>query len=222
MSSAADPAHVAEEIQEIQWYHSIRLGDVVTPGVTKENDELWLARAIPSDLRYKTVLDIGAWDGFFSFLCEKRGASRVLAIDDLSGVFSWGMNSNKGFQLAKKILHSHVEFRQMSVYDLTALEENFDIVVFFGVYYHLKNPLEAFETISSKTKELLVVEGHVNDDQRPVMYLYDPYELNPQDATNYWGPSIPCLEKMLRRVGFGRIRLIDRIADRVLFQAWKQ
>jgi tRNA (mo5U34)-methyltransferase len=129
---------------------------------------------------------------------------------------------NRGFELAKRALRSNVELRQMSVYDLTDLEENFDVTIFFGVYYHLKNPLEAFEAISSRTKEILVIEGHVVDDPRPVMYLYDPYELNPHDASNYWGPSIPCLEKMLRRSGFNRIRLVDRVNDRALLEARKQ
>lgn len=213
---------VVEEIRKIRWFHSIRIGDILTPGVVSESYEMWQAKAIPEDLHGRTVLDVGAWDGFFSFLCEKRGARRVLAIDDLSGVISWGMEGNRGFQLVKKVLGSNVEFRQMSVSELRALEERFDVVVFFGVYYHLKDPLEAFEIISSKTKELLVIEGHVIDDPRPVMYLYDPYELNPRDSSNYWGPSIPCLERILRRVGFKKTKVYDKRAQRVLVQAWKQ
>lgn len=46
------------------------------------------------------------------------------------------MESNEGFQLAKKMLRSSVEFKQMSAYDVGALDETFDITIFFGVYYH--------------------------------------------------------------------------------------
>lgn len=212
---------IEKQIQKIKWYHSIQIGNMVTPGSVPRDFLTWQTQAIPRDLTGKTVLDIGAWDGFFSFHCERAGARRVLAIDNSSGVYSWGMKSNTGFQLAKKQLRSNVEFKQLSVYDLATLEESFDVVVFFGVYYHLSDPLRAFEAISQKTRELLIIEGHVIDDTRPVMYLYDPFELNPQDPSNYWGPSVPCLEKMLKRVGFKRVSLISRREDRALLQAWK-
>src|SRR5438874_1190950 len=61
---------------------------------------------IPADLRGKTVLDIGAWDGFFSFECERRGASRVLAID----TYAWDEHGMDGFLLAKEVLASRVEY----------------------------------------------------------------------------------------------------------------
>ena len=40
---------------------------------------------LPADLSGQSVLDIGAWDGFFSFESERRGANRVLAVDS----FCW-------------------------------------------------------------------------------------------------------------------------------------
>ncbi len=60
------------------WYHAIELGDdVVTPGIRG-----WTLDSLQiPDLTGKTVLDIGAWDGYFSFEAERRGASRVVALD---------------------------------------------------------------------------------------------------------------------------------------------
>ncbi len=65
------------------WFHSINLGDgIITPGKTpiERLEKIWEQTQI-TDLRGKTVLDIGAWDGFYSFKAEQLGASRVLAMD---------------------------------------------------------------------------------------------------------------------------------------------
>ena len=40
-----------------------------------------------------------------------------------------------------------VEFRKLSVYDVAALGEQFDLVVFMGVLYHLRHPLLALDLI---------------------------------------------------------------------------
>ena len=97
---------------------------------------------IPEDLRGKRVLDIGAWDGWFSFEMERRGAE-VLAIDN------W---DNPRFHEVRRLLNSRVEYRQMDVYDLTpARIGRFDIVLFFGVLYHLKHPLLALERVCALT-----------------------------------------------------------------------
>jgi len=69
------------EVASIKWYHNIDLGHgIVTPGI--DNTPKKLGRLhFPERLDGKTVLDIGAWDGFFSFEAERRGAARVLATD---------------------------------------------------------------------------------------------------------------------------------------------
>ena len=91
------------EIAKVNWYHSIPLGnDIVTPGV--DNSSLRLAKLhLPEDLSGKSVLDVGAWDGFFSFEAERRGAERVLATDS----FCWGgggWGTKDGFDLARRAL----------------------------------------------------------------------------------------------------------------------
>jgi tRNA (mo5U34)-methyltransferase len=65
------------------WWHSIDFGQGVvthghkTPEVLREelNAQRW------PDLQGKSVLDIGAWDGFYTFEAERRGAKRVVALD---------------------------------------------------------------------------------------------------------------------------------------------
>jgi tRNA (mo5U34)-methyltransferase len=79
-----------DELSRIQWFHSIDLGDgLVTPGSKSAPylEEQLAALELP-DLRGKTVLDIGAWDGFFSFEAERMGAARVVALD----YHVWGLD----------------------------------------------------------------------------------------------------------------------------------
>ena len=102
------PASLAERVAALRWYHTIDLGHgVVTPGVDDTRERL--ARlALPGSLAGKTVLDIGAWDGFFSFEAERRGAARVVASDS----YSWkggGWGTKSGFLLAREALGSRVE-----------------------------------------------------------------------------------------------------------------
>ena len=107
MTSMSSP-DVQSRVGAIRWYHTIDLGGgIVTPGV--DDSPVRLARAqLPESLRGLTVLDIGAWDGFFSFECERRGAKRVLAID----TYSWDTYGKDGFLLAHEMLKSKVEHQR--------------------------------------------------------------------------------------------------------------
>ena len=96
------------------------------------------------EFRDKTVLDIGCWDGRWSFYAEQRGARSVLATDDLSQNWS----SGEGLRLAREILQSKIEIDQhMSIYRLASLGRAFDIVMCLGIYYHLHDPFYAFSQI---------------------------------------------------------------------------
>src|SRR3954454_18825307 len=72
------------------WFHSIDLGmGVVTPGFkSSRSHRKELASFRLPDLRGKSVLDIGAWDGFYSFAAERLGAARVVALDH----HVWGLD----------------------------------------------------------------------------------------------------------------------------------
>jgi tRNA (mo5U34)-methyltransferase len=199
-------------VNAIRWYHSIDLGHgVVTRGV--ENTAGRLARVrLPADLSGRTVLDIGAWDGFFSFEAERRGAARVVATDYYSwhGV-GWGTGRGKaGFELARTALGSRVEDVDIDVLDLS-IERlgTFDVVLFLGVLYHLPNPLLALERVASVTKDMLIVETVVDmvGINRPVAAFYPGRELN-NDPTNWWGPNPAGVAALLRSVGFSRVEQV--------------
>jgi len=196
-------ADLRSRADAIRWYHSIDLGGgVVTAGV--DDSPFRLARVqLPESLHGKTVLDIGAWDGFFSFECERRGATRVVAADH----FSWhgtGWGTKAGFTLAREALGSRVEDIDIDVMDLSPERiGTFDVVLFLGVLYHLRHPFLALERVASVTRDYLIVETVVDlvGFQRPAMAFYPGRELN-NDPTNWWGPNVPAVKGMLETLGF--------------------
>jgi tRNA (mo5U34)-methyltransferase len=202
--SLADPA-LRAEVERIPWWHRIDLGGgLITPGPEDTTGKLATLR-LPASLAGKTVLDVGAWDGFYSFEAERRGAVRVLATDWISwNGSSWG--SKAGFELARRVLGSRVEDRTLDLYDLSPdTVGRFDVVLFLGVLYHLKHPLLALERIASVTRELLVVETHAAFRGRtPTLEFYPGAELS-GDPTNWFGPNPAAVEGMLKVAGFSRI-----------------
>ena len=243
------PDELASRVAALRWYHTIDLGHgIVTKGV--DDTPLRLARLdLPSSLTGRSVLDIGAWDGFFSFEAERRGASRVVASD----YYSWhgpGWGTKAGFQLAREALGSRVADVDVDVMDLSPERVGtHDLVLFLGVLYHLPHPLLALERIASVTRDMLILETVVDmvGFRRPALAFYPGRELN-GDPTNWWGPNGPAVHGMLQSVGFQRVVTVTpqpsalyraaravthairrknraRLAfrqDRAVFHAWKQ
>jgi tRNA (mo5U34)-methyltransferase len=207
-----DRSELKARADAIRWYHRIDLGHgVVTPGV--DDTRLRLARLdLPTSLAGLTVLDVGAWDGFFSFEAERRGASRVVAAD----YFAWHgptWSTKAGFELARAALESRVEDLDVDVMDLSPERVGtFDVVLFLGVLYHLPHPLLALERLAAVTRGLLILETVVDmvGVGRPAVAFYPGRELN-GDPTNWWGPNPAAVEGMLRTVGFTDVRPVTPV-----------
>ena len=224
------PEEIKSRVAELRWHHSLNLGHgIVTPG--QDNSERKLQRLkLPASLAGKSVLDVGAWDGFFSFAAERRGASRVLATDSYcwNGSHDWG--SQRGFNLARTVLGSKVEAQTIDVLDLSPEKTGmFDVVLFLGVLYHMKHPLLALEHVASVTREMIVLETAVDmlGARRAAMAFYAGSELG-QDATNWCGPNPAAVVAMLRTVGFRRIKIISGIRPiyfryaKAVYLKWKR
>ncbi len=200
-----------QQVNAVRWFHRIPLGHgIVTPGV--DDTPAKLARLhLPESLANKTVLDIGAWDGFFSFEAEARGAKRVLAVDSYCwGGRGWGTKA--GFELARSTLNSHVEDRELEVLDLSPeTVGTFDVVLFLGVLYHMRHPLLALERVAAVTGRLLVLETKVDllAWRTPAMAFYLGDDLN-HDPTNWWAPNLNGLRDLLRAVGFKTVKVVSR------------
>lgn len=206
-----DPQALRAEIEQIRWWHQIDLGGgIVTPGIDVTPARLAEIR-MPEDLSGLSVLDIGAWDGFFSFEAERRGARRVLATDS----FCWdggGWGTRKGFELARRVLGSRVEDKWIQVLDLSPeTVGTFDLVLFLGVLYHMKHPLLALERVASVTTGQLIMQTQVDmlAVDRPALAFYPGSELG-GDPTNWFAPNPAALTAMLETVGFRTIEIISK------------
>lgn len=202
------------------WFQNLDLGGVKTapqhflgdyPAVKWRRFE----GSLPADLRGKTVLDIGCNAGFYSIEMKRRGADRVLGVD-----FDERYLAQARF--AALALELKIEFRQLSVYDVAQLAERFDLVIFMGVFYHLRHPLLALDLIREHVaKDLLLFQsmqrgsnqiapptedadfwetGMFDEPAFPQMYFIEQRYSN--DPTNWWIPNRSAAEAMLRSAGF--------------------
>jgi len=222
---------IEQRVRELgDWFHNLDLGGVKTapghflgdyPAVKWRRFE----HAIPQDLQGWSVLDIGCNAGFYALEMKRRGAGRVLGIDSDPRYLAQA-------RFAADVAGLDVELRQMSVYDLPALGERFDLVLFMGVLYHLRHPLLALDIIyEHAVANLLVFQSMLrgSKDVRPLADDYDFKEashfedpgypamffvehLYAGDPTNWWIPNRACAEAMLRSAGFA---IVDRPEDEV-------
>jgi tRNA (mo5U34)-methyltransferase len=221
---AKDPACVEwnrmlmEEYNAKGFYHSIELPDgrVLEGILTLDHLRARLAEfPIQRDLSGKRVLDIGAWDGYFAFEMEKRGAE-VMAIDNTEVA---------NFYVAHQLLNSKVDYRVMDVYELAPERVGrFDIVLFLGVLYHLKHPLYALERVCEVTREMAIVESFVTNEavtsEMPTLEFYETDELLGQ-IDNWCGPNAQCLLAFCRTAGFARANLIEINRQRALVACYR-
>jgi len=201
------------------WYHSIELpdGNVIQGMIGVDALKVRLAAfPIPADLTGKRVLDVGAWTGWCSFEMERRGA-QVVAVDCIEF---------EEFREAHRMIGSQVDYRILDVEELTPESVGlFDYVLFFGVLYHLRNPLLGLEKICAITKDTAFVESFVTDDGSApcTMEFYETGELGGQ-VDNWFGPTVRCAAALCRSAGFARVELqyvSDRRAGMTCRRRWE-
>ena len=212
------------------WFQNMNLGGVQTAPHHFLGDYpafKWreFADAVPADLTGKTVLDIGCNAGFYSVEMKRRGAARVLGIDTDEAYLAQA-------RFVAEVSGLPIEFRQMSVYQVAALREKFDLVLFLGVLYHLRHPLLALDLLHEHVvKDLLVAQSLLRGSMNvltlekdypfweteifngagyPVMHFVE--NRYSHDPTNWWIPNRACMEAMLRSAGF---EILDRPEEEV-------
>lgn len=227
------------------WWHSIDLGlGVVTPGgKSPESLEKELASLRLPELRGRSVLDIGAWDGYYSFAAERLGAARVVALDHFVWALDWEAKNRfkaeckrqdippqpfdripelwrfdtlpgkRGFDLAREALDSRVEpvVCDFMSSDAAALEQ-FDLVLFLGVLYHMESPLASLERVRQLTRDLAVIETEAvaigGFENRPFCEFFPPKAKLADDPTNFWAPNATALVGLCEAAGFSRVELL--------------
>jgi tRNA (mo5U34)-methyltransferase len=215
----------SQELYRKGWYHSFLLPDGTHLEGIIPLDALqwrWSRYPIPAVLKGKRVLDTGAWDGWFSFEAERRGAE-VIAIDCVEV---------PNFLEIHRKLGSRVDYRILDFYELPEAHlGTFDYVLFLGILYHLKHPLLALEMVCALTTDTAIVESFVIDGDNwrehtadvPTMEFYETDELGNQ-LDNWIGPSVGCLLAMCRAAGFARVELLfagGLQAGAVCYRKWE-
>lgn len=193
---------LADRVAELDWYHTMDLGGVTTPG--REATPRRMARVqMPARLDGRSVLDIGTYDGAYAFEAERRGAGRVLATEV-------PVSDRRGFDLAHETLNSAVEYIHLNVHDLDPAEiGTFDLVLCLGLLYHLRDPLGGLQHVRSVTKGMAIIEteGDALGIHAPVAAFYEGKELN-QDGANWWGFNRRGLLAIVKAAGFSEARVV--------------
>jgi tRNA (mo5U34)-methyltransferase len=221
-----------EKVRELgPWFHDLNLGGVRTaPDHPLGNflRDLWtqVEPAFPRDMAGKTVLDIGCNAGFYSLQLHARGA-RVTGIEHDPHYLAQA-------RFAAEVLGADIDYRQLDVYDVDQLGQQFDYVLFMGVLYHLRYPLYALDKVAKLPREKLIfqsmlrgsadtsmqIEGDYpitereifNDPRYPAMYFIENRYAG--DPTNWWSPNTACMEAMLRSSG---LRIDRHVGSEVYF-----
>jgi tRNA (mo5U34)-methyltransferase len=237
---AAPATGLEQRVRELgPWFHNMGLGGVWTApdhflGDYPASKFARFADGLPRDLSGKSVLDIGCNAGFYSIEMKRRGAARVLGIDSDDRYLAQA-------EFASEVLgFEDIEFRKLDVYDVGALGERFDFVIFMGVLYHLRHPLLALDLIREHVAGDMLLFQSMQRGSRQVLDIAPDYKFSQSDQffesgypklhfvereycgdwTNWWVPNRACSEAMLRSAGFtieSRIEeevYLCRVADR--------
>jgi tRNA (mo5U34)-methyltransferase len=169
---------------------------------------------IPASLSGQRVLDIGCNAGFYSFQLGARGAD-VLAID-----MDERYLEQARWAAAQLDPDQRVEFRQLTVYDLARVDEQFDLILFLGVLYHLRHPLLAIDAVAERLRGTMIFQT-LTMPGAPPRPTPDDIAIDERDAltepgwpraafieqrlagdpTNWWAPDDACVQAMLRSAG---------------------
>lgn len=202
------------------WFHNLELHGVQTApdhflGDYPRVKYAAFADALPADLSGRTVLDVGCNGGFYSMEMKRRGAARVVAVDTEELYLAQA-------RFAAEVEGLEIEFRNLSVYDVAALGERFDLVIFMGVLYHLRHPLLALDLLREHVVDDLLLFQSMQRGAPDVFpaaadYPFQRTDLFDEpgwprmafvehrysgDPTNWWIPNRAGAEAMLRSAGF--------------------
>lgn len=212
---------IADKVRELgPWFHNLSLRGVQTapehflgdyPSFKWRNFE----HAIPRDLSGLSVLDVGCNAGFYSIEMKQRGAKTVVGIDHDKDYLAQA-------RFAANVLGLDITFEQLSVYEVAQLRQQFDVVIFMGVFYHLRHPLLALDLLRHHVAKDWLVFQSMQRGSRTVPAVAEDYPFSETalfdkpgfpkmhfvercysgDWTNWWIPNQACVEAVLRSSGF--------------------
>jgi tRNA (mo5U34)-methyltransferase len=203
------------------WFHTFALAPgVYTPGIARDHGYR-LAVLGADRFAGRSVLDVGTFDGFYSFLAEVRGARRVVAVDNEQYVdcvrarFGVTLAGGVGFRAIAGLVASRVEYRRMDALDAGELGERFDVVLCFGVLHRVTNPialLQALADVLAPGGEIVLeTYGSRLDADAAAIEVHEPGDVYARDDFVYWGFSPEGLRRLGRIVGLDELEVVDQL-----------
>jgi len=202
------------------WFHTFALAPgIYTPGIARDHG--YRLPVLGADrFAGRSVLDIGAFDGFYSFLAEARGARRVVAIDNEQYVewvrarFGVTLPAGAGFRAIAGLSASHVEYRRMDALDVRELGERFDVALCFGILHRVTDPIAVLQALADVLRPggeiMLETYGSQLRDDTPAIQVHQPRDVYARDDFVYWGFPAEGLRRMARIVGLGDVEIVDQ------------
>lgn len=217
-----DPDIAQETLNRVPfWFHTFALNrkrEIYTPGVARDHG--YRLSMIPESFKGLRVLDVGTFDGFYSYLAEARGARQILAIDNEQYV-DWvadrwhvTLSGGEGFRAIHRLLDSKVEYRRMDAFSLDEVEGEFDFIFCFGLLHRVENPLGLLRLLTRHLADegRMAVEtyGVVDDEgaEDGAIYVCKPGEIYARDEYVHWQFSSGSLERLVEQVHHANFELI--------------
>jgi tRNA (mo5U34)-methyltransferase len=217
------PAADAERVRDSVplWFHTFALAPgIYTPGIARDHGYR-LAVLGADRFAGQSVLDVGAFDGFYSFLAEMLGARRVVAIDNEQYVdwvharFGVTLAGGVGFRAIAGLVASRVEYRRMDAVDVHDLGERFDVALCFGILHRVTDPIALLGALA----EVLVPGGEIVLEtygsrlgaDAPAIEVHEPGEVYARDDFVYWGFSPEGLRRIGRIAGLAEVDIVDEL-----------
>ena len=217
-AAAAQAEYVRDSVP--LWFHTFALAPgIYTAGIARDHG--YRLPVLGADrLAGRSVLDVGAFDGFYSFLAEDRGASRVVAVDNEQYVewvrarFGVRLPGGAGFRAVAELLASRVQYHRMDALDVRELGERFDVVLCFGILHRVTDPIALLQTLADVLlpggEVLLETYGSHLPADTPAIEVHGPGAVYARDDFLYWGFPVEGLRRLAHIVGLDDVQIVDQ------------
>jgi tRNA (mo5U34)-methyltransferase len=218
----ADPDQ-AERVRDSVplWFHTFALAPgIYTPGIARDHGYR-LPALVAERFAGRSVLDVGAFDGFYSFLAETRGARRVVAVDNEQYVdwvdarFGVQLEPGAGFRAIAGLTGSQVEYHRMDAFDVHELGEQFDVALCFGMLHRVTDPLAMLQVLADRLtpggEVVLETYGSRLPAGFPALEVHEPGDVYARDDFVYWGFTPESLRRLGQIVGLEDVDVVDEV-----------
>jgi tRNA (mo5U34)-methyltransferase len=220
LSASSDDALTVRDTVPL-WFHTFALAPgVYTPGVARDHG--YRMGVLDRDrFAGRSVLDVGAFDGFYSFLAEAQEARRVVAVDNeqyidwVQARFGIQLDGGAGFHAIADLISSEVVYRRMDALDVGELDERFDVVLCFGILHRVTDPIALLRALTDVLQPggeiVLETYGSWLPDESPALEIHQPSDVYARDEFVYWGFGPEALRRLARIAGLGEVKILEQV-----------